>query len=145
MECEENHIDSYSENHRKLSIFPDLIRDLILFFSLESSYFCELGAHAKLGGFLKLFFLLESSYFCELGAPCNKLKSYDTPLCHFCKGVVERGPPSVLADLADTGRRIRAVIFLFGCCLPKIISKLYHRPFLEKRPILAFVRPKSAF
>ena len=28
---------------------------------------------------------------------------------------------------------------------PCKISKLYHKPFLENQPILAFVRPKSAF
>ena len=39
------------------------------FFSLESSYFCDLGSHAKkIRGVPKKFFALESSYFGDLEA-----------------------------------------------------------------------------
>ena len=50
--------------------------------------FCppKIGFFRGLGGVSKKFFSLESSYFCELGPPCKKIKSYDTPLCHFSNG-----------------------------------------------------------
>ena len=88
------------------------------FFSpLESSYFCELGAHAKFQncstsssgwngpfwllsaqnrvnwggrGGPRIFFSIGMFIFLWVRTPCKKLKSYDTPLCHFSNGGKKR-------------------------------------------------------
>ena len=50
--------------------------------------FCppQIGFFRGVGGVPEIFFSLESSYFCDFRSPCKKLKSYDTPLRHFSNG-----------------------------------------------------------
>ena len=95
----------------------------------------------------EILFSLESSYFCYLGAPvkfqnCNTNPSgrngqfwlLNTQNRLFQGG---RGGPQIFFFIGF-------VIFLL-LRSPCKISKLQHKPFWEIQPILAFVRPKSVF
>ena len=136
---------------------------LVFFFSLDSSYFCFLGVHAKLQncsanpseknspfwllpaqnrlfggarGGPQIFFFIGIFIFLWVRTPCKKLNFYDTPFWAQW--------PILAFFRQKTAFFIGIIIFLWVRTPCKKLN-FYNTPFWANRPILAFVRLKSFF